>query len=83
MKMIMALSVAATLLVGGAVAAHADTDLEEVAEALAKAAGPQAVQIIKQPRDVSEYIEHDASKLPFGSNEWWRQVEREQRGGRR
>jgi hypothetical protein len=30
----------------------------------------------------SDYMERLADKLPFGSNEWWRQMDRERRGGR-
>jgi hypothetical protein len=30
-----------------------------------------------------EYIEYDSTTLPYGSNSWWRQMDREQRGGRR
>ncbi|HJU32870.1 MAG TPA: hypothetical protein VJ740_15510 [Hyphomicrobiaceae bacterium] len=83
MKMIMTLSAAAALLAVATIAARAETDLEEVAEAIAEAAGPQMVRIVKDRRETPEYFEHDASTLPFGSSEWWRQVEREQRSGRR
>lgn len=30
----------------------------------------------------SGYTERLADKLPIGSNEWWRQMDRERRGGR-
>jgi hypothetical protein len=41
------------------------------------------VKYVKERRDVPRYFEHESSKLPFGSGEWWRQVEREHFGRHR
>jgi hypothetical protein len=30
---------------------------------------------------VPEYMENDTTTLPYGSGSWWRQMDREQRGG--
>lgn len=33
--------------------------------------------------DETEYYEHDSRKIPFGTAEWWRQMEREGNGRKR
>jgi hypothetical protein len=33
-------------------------------------------------QDGNGYKEHLADKLPIGSSDWWRQMDRERRGGR-
>ncbi len=35
----------------------------------------------KRARATSDYYEHDADKLPYGSKIWWEQMDRENRGG--
>jgi hypothetical protein len=45
--------------------------------------GSATVKYVKERRDVPRYFEHESSKLPFGSGEWWRQVEREHFGRHR
>jgi hypothetical protein len=34
--------------------------------------GSATVKYVKERRDVPRYFEHESSKLPFGSGEWWR-----------
>ena len=38
---------------------------------------------MKVRRYIPEQIEYQADKLPVGSSEWWQQMDRERRGGRR
>ncbi len=83
MKMIVGALAAAALLAGAAAPASAEMNVEQIAGQLGKMAGSQTVRLVKERRDVPRYIEHDSSKLPFGSSDWWRQVEREQGGRRR
>lgn len=35
----------------------------------------------QRARATSDYYEHDADKLPYGSKIWWEQMDREGRGG--
>jgi hypothetical protein len=81
MKMIMAALTTAALVAGAAAPASAESDVTMIAEQLAKVADSETVTFVKERRSVPRQMEYDASKLPFGSSEWWRQVERE-RGGR-
>jgi hypothetical protein len=83
MKTIMGALATAALLVGAAAPASAEMDVDRMAGQLMRMAGSDTVKYDRQRRDVPRYYEHDSSKLPFGSGEWWRQVEREQFGRRR
>ena len=83
MKMIMGALAASALLAGVAAPASAEMDVERIAGQLSRMGGSDTVKLVKERRDVPRYIEHDSSKLPFGSSDWWRQVEREQFGRRR
>jgi hypothetical protein len=38
---------------------------------------------LKIRRYLPEQIEYQADELPVGSSEWWQQMDRERRGGRR
>jgi hypothetical protein len=83
MKMIMTALGAAALLAGAALPASADTDLAAVAEEVARVAGPALNEFVKERRDLSRVIRFDNDELPFGSREWWQEVERNQPGRRR
>ena len=83
MKTIMAALTAAVLFAGASAPASAEMDVEQIAEQLAKAAGSETVKFVNERRDVLRQIENDTDKPSFGSSEWWRQVERDQRGRRR
>jgi len=83
MKMIMTALGAAALLAGAALPASADTDLAAVAEEVARVAGPALNEFVKERRDLSRAMRFDNDKLPFGSREWWQEVERNQPGRRR
>ena len=82
MKTIMAALAAMALLAAAAAPASAEMDVTAIAKELAKGADSDAVRFVKERSDAPRFIERDASKLPFGSSEWWQQMERE-RGGRR
>ena len=69
MKMIMAALTAAALLAGAAAPASAETDVEQIAEQLAKAAGSETAQFVKERRDVLRQVENDSDKPSFGSSE--------------
>jgi hypothetical protein len=83
MKMIMTALGAAALLVAAAQSACADTDVVEVLEEVARAARPALSQIVSDRRYPPPQIRLDNDALPFGSREWWQEVERNQRGHRR
>jgi hypothetical protein len=83
MKMIMAALTATAFLAGAAAPASAETDMVEIGELLAKRVDSEMVKLVKERRNVTRQIEYDTSKLPVGSSEWWRQVERDQGGRRR
>ena len=85
MKTIMgALGLAGLLLAGAAVPASADTD--DVVEIMREYVQPPRSDLtseIKIRRFIPEQIEYQADELPVGSSEWWQQMDRERRGGRR
>jgi hypothetical protein len=83
MKMIMTALGAAALFTGAALPASADTDVAAIAEEVARVAGPALSDIVKERRDLSRETRFDNDKLPFGSREWWQEVESNQRGRRR
>jgi len=83
MKMIMTALGAAALLAPAAQSASADTDVAEVLDAVARAARPALSQIASERRYLPPQIRYDNDALPFGSREWWQEVERNQRGHRR
>ena len=82
MKMIMMVLGTAALLAGAALPASADTDVAEIAHAIAKVADPAATKIVKVGRRLPRETRFDNDELPFGSRAWWDQVERDQRGRR-
>jgi hypothetical protein len=82
MKMIMAALTAAAVLAVSPVPASADTDLAKIANQVVELAGPDAVKLVRKRSQEPRQIEHDYTKLPLGTGEWWRQYDRE-RGGRR
>ena len=82
MKMIIAALTAAALFAGATAPASAETDMATIAAEVARVAAPEPVKFAKERRQVTRQMEHDTSKLPFGSSEWWQQYDRE-RGGRR
>ena len=64
--------------------ANADTDeLVEVVREYVKVPSSVESRDVKLRRYIPEQIEYEADKLPVGSSEWWRQMDRERRGGRR
>jgi hypothetical protein len=51
---------------------------------LAGVTSPLSAQVVYYPNytnDLSEYGRFDADSLPVGSGSWWRQMDREGRGG--
>jgi len=82
MKTIMVALTAAALLAGVA-PASAETDVEMIAEELAKVAGPEVGKFMKERRFVPRELDIDDDKPSFGSQDWWREIERDQRGPRR
>ena len=84
MKMIMGALAAGLLLAGAAAPANADTDeLVEIVREYVKVPSSVDTRDVKIRRFIPEQIEYQADKLPVGTNDWWRQMDREQRGGRR
>ena len=83
MKTIMAALTATALLAGAAAPANAETNVEQIAEELAKVAGSETAKFVKERRYEPRQIENDTDKPSVGSREWWQQVERDQRGRRR
>src|SRR5262245_21525172 len=85
MKTIMgALGLAGLLLAGAA--APASADIEEMVEIVrehVQLPRSDVTSDIKIRRYMPEQIEHLADELPVGSSEWWQQMDRERRGGRR
>ena len=80
MKTIMSAVLGLTLLAGAsAVPASAETYITISAEDYARLLRAKK----KQRHYVPRQIEYDANKLPVGSDNWWKQMDREGRGGRR
>ena len=82
MKMIMTALGVAALLAAAALPARADTDVTELVEEVARAARPALTEVVTEPRYHLPPIRFDNDALPFGSREWWAEVERNQRGRR-
>src|SRR5262245_35164184 len=83
MKMIMPALGLAALLSAAALPASADADVAEVLEKVARAARPALTEIVSERRYLPPQIRFDNDKLPFGSRDWWQEVESNQRGRRR
>ena len=84
MKTIMGALAASLLLAGAAAPANADTDeLVEVVREYVRVPSSELTREVKIRRTIPEQIEYQADKLPVGSSEWWQQMDRERRGGRR
>jgi hypothetical protein len=83
MKMIMTALGTAALLAAAALPARADADVAELVEEVARAARPAVTEIVREPHNLLPQIRFDNDALPFGSREWWDEVERNQRGRRR
>jgi hypothetical protein len=83
MKMIKTALGAAALLSAAALPVRADTEVAELVEEVARAARPALTEIAREPRNLLPQIRPDNDALPFGSREWWQEVERNQRGHRR
>jgi hypothetical protein len=82
MKTIMG-ALAASLLLA-ATPARADTDeLVEMVREYVRVPTSEPTREAKIRRYIPEQIEYQADKLPVGSSEWWQQMDRERRGGRR
>jgi hypothetical protein len=78
MKMIMTALGTAALLGVAALPARADTEVAELVREVAKAARPALTEIAREPRNLVPEIRFDNDALPFGSREWWQEVERNQ-----
>jgi hypothetical protein len=84
MKTIMGALAAGLLLAGTAAPANADTEeLIEVVREYVRVPTSESTRDVKVRRYVPEQMEYQADKLPVGSSEWWQQMDRERRGGRR
>ena len=84
MKTIMGALAAGLLLAGVAAPASADTDeLVEIVREYVKVPSSAATKRREDAPLHSRQIEYEADKLPVGSSEWWQQMDRERRGGRR
>jgi hypothetical protein len=83
MKMIMTTLGTAALLAAAALPARADAEVAELVEEVARAARPAVTEIVREPRYLLPQIRFDNDALPFGSRDWWEEVERNQRGHRR
>ena len=84
MKTIMGALAASLLLAAAATPASADTEeLIEVVREYVRVPTSEPTRDVKVRRYVPEQIEYQADKLPVGSSEWWQQMDRERRGGRR
>ena len=84
MKTIMGALAASLLLAGAAAPANADTDeLVEVVREYVQVPSSELTREVKIRRYLPEQIEYQTDKLPVGSSEWWQQMDRERRGGRR
>ena len=84
MKTIMGALAASLLLAGAATPASADTEeLIEIVREYVQVPSAEQTRGVKLPRTVPEQIEYQADKLPVGSSDWWQQMDRERRGGRR
>ena len=82
MKMIMTALGGAALLAAATLPARADSDVAELVEEVARAARPALAEVVREPRYLLPPIRFDNDALPFGSREWWTEVERNQRGRR-
>ena len=83
MKMIMTALGVAALLAAAALPARADSDVAGLVEEVARAARPALAEVVREPRYLLPPIRFDNDALPFGSREWWQEVERNQPGRRR
>ena len=87
MKMIMTALGATALLAAAGLPARADTDVAELVEEVARTARPALTEIVREPRYLIPEVRFDPrfdnDAPPFGSREWWQEVERNQRGRRR
>jgi hypothetical protein len=84
MKTIMGALAASLLLAAAATPASADTEeLIEVVREYVRVPTSESTRDVKVRRYIPEQIEYQADKLPVGSSEWWQQMDRERRGGRR
>jgi len=84
MKTIMGALAAGLLLAGTAAPATADTDeLVEIVREYVRVPTSEPTRDVKIRRYIPEQMEYQADKLPVGSSEWWQQMDREHRGGRR
>ena len=81
MKTIMTAALGLALVAGaGAVQASADTRVTISASEYNRLV---RLERKKHRRYVERQVEYDANRLPIGTNIWWQQMDREQRGGRR
>lgn len=85
MKTILGALAAATLLAGLAVPASAEAVDDTVTIPSAEYVRLLRAQRAKEMwrRQVERQIEYDSTRLRIGTDAWWQQMDREQRGGRR
>ena len=83
MKMIMSAAAAAMLLAGLAAPASADKRVRSIVEEYVQVPSAEIGSYVKLRRLAPRRKELIADTLEPGTSEWWRQMDREQRGGRR
>jgi hypothetical protein len=84
MRMIMVALAACAVLAGTAAPASAGSGVKIwLPYGYAGPLAPEARRYAKPRRYVEPQVVYDADKLPIGTDTWWQQMDREQRGGRR
>jgi len=83
MKMIVAALAASTLLAGVSAPASAESYVTIPSEEYARLQQAEKGKQMKWRRYVERQMVYDADRLPIGTEIWWQQMDREQRGGRR
>jgi hypothetical protein len=83
MKTIIGAFAACVLLAGIAAPASAETDVTEIVREYVKLPSSELPREVDVRRFLPRQKEYIADKLPTGSSDWWQQMDREGRGGRR
>jgi hypothetical protein len=84
MKLVMSMLVASTLIGGAAVPASAsDSEVMDIVREYVKVPSADAGKYVRVRKFIPQQPEYIADEMEIGSKEWWRQMDRERRGGRR